>query len=306
MTSFDRNAALALADRVVTRAGAAKAAERTAKASARSTRRGRSSARVSLAPVGLGRDAAIEPVQTRVEDPAPWWQRDPDAPLATAPATINRRVDLLQQELSNKRIDDAQFRTGRIVQAVFEKAQGRVGGGGWDMGGSSDAWAAHELAVIRGLETAEQVRAIEAKIVRAVGVVGARMLRRLLVDGVSLSDYAAERGKGSEHGRKMVAAQFRFLLEDVAEAWAARGASRTERDADPWTDERRTTDREADTLTRGERPTGGASDVDHDVNGVRVPPGKGYRLSADPGGRWVPDVKRRRLDRDGERAKRRS
>jgi len=305
MTSSNVGGALALADRVIAKAGAVKAAARTAKASARSTRRGRSSARVSLAPVRLGRDEAIEPIETRIEDPAPWWQRDPDAPLATAPATINRRVDLLQQELANKRIDEAQFRTGRIVQAVFEKAMGRVGGGGWNIGGSSDAWTTHELAVIRGLETAEQVRAIQAKIERAVGMVGARMLRRLLVDRVSLQDYADERGKGSEHGRKMVAAQFRFLLEDVAEAWAARGASRSQRDADPWTEERRSTDLLSDTLVRGERsaPLPGE---EVDVAGVRAPPGKGYRVGADPGNRWVPDVKRRRLERQASRARARA
>lgn len=303
-----KQSALALADRVTALAGERKASARAAQTEARQQRR-RRRAQVSLAPVRLGRDEAIDPAQVRVPDP---WPDPADLAPSTVPATINRRVDILQQELSNGRINDAQFRTGRIIQTVFEKAMGRVGGGGWSGGDKVDAWAAHELAVLRGLQTAEEVRKVEAKIIRQVGIVGARMLRAILVDRMSLGAYAEARGKSTEHGKKMVAGQFRMLLEDAAEAWAAHGASRAELDADPWVEPpaddpkavRRSTNRAADTLVRGERAE--PSDVETDVSGFVVPPGKGYRLGADPDGRWTPDAKRRRMDGEAQSRLRRA
>jgi hypothetical protein len=315
-----RQSAFALADRVAALAGQKKTAERAAQTEARQQRR-RRRAQVSLAPVRLGRDEAIEPVEkqrvliqdrsgTRVVDRPctvadPW----PDPGVMNPPpvrVTLNRRVDILQQELSNGRITEVMFRTGRIIQQTFEKAMGRVGGGGWGGGDKVDTWTAHELAVIRGLQTADEARAVEAKIVRQIGIVGARMLRAILIDRMSLSAYAEARGKSTEHGKKMVAGQFRMLLEDASEAWAAHGASRAERDADPWAEPpadnpkaiRRSTNRTADTLVRGERAASCGDIVDTDVNGVAVPLGKGFRVTQDHtgDGRWMPDAKRRRLD----------
>lgn len=301
-----KQAATQLADRVVAKAEAVRAAERATKASTRSKRRRGRAQHVSLAKVTLGRDLDVEVVERRVDDPWPDPERsDPLSPPPKIPAQVNRRVDILEQELGNRRIDEAQYRTGRIVQAVFERAQGRVGGGGWNAGDKVDAALAHELAVIHSIETAEKVEALMARIDRAIGTVGSRFLRRILVDRVSLEQYALERGKSGERGKAQVAAHFRFLLEDLAEAWAARGSSRAERDADPWTEPpadnpkavRRSTNRAADTLIRGERSTPLPGE-EVDVGGVVVPPGKGYQLARDPEARWTPPSKRKRLERE--------
>lgn len=156
-----REAGVALADRVLAQAQAAREAERAGRASTRSGRRRARAQHVSLAPV-TARDLDVDIVERRVDDPWPDPARtDPLGPKPQVRVAVNRRVDILEQELANKRIDEAEYRVGRLVQAVFERAMGRVGGGGWSQGDRVDAALAHELAVLHGLETGEKVRALE-------------------------------------------------------------------------------------------------------------------------------------------------
>jgi hypothetical protein len=85
---------------------------------------------------------------------------DPDEPGAFRDVQVNRRVDVLAQELASERIE---FEVGRIIQAVFERDSGaRLGSGGWNAGGSRDQTVAHELATIYAIDDAEQVRKFTA------------------------------------------------------------------------------------------------------------------------------------------------
>ena len=289
-----RASALQYANRVVAQAGAAKATDRATRAASRNQRRTRG--RISLAPVSLGRDLNTQTIDWRVPDPTPAAYRDPEKPLQTVPAKVNARVDILFNELVNKRIDEPLFCTGRLIQAVFEKAQGRVGGGGWQGGDRVDAKTAQELNIIRALETANEVKALEAKIIRQTGIPAARMLRRILIDGVSLQQEADRQGKGTEYGRRQVAGHFRIILGYAAGAFEAHGSSARQRDTDPWIEGRRGTDRASDGLVRGERAEFiGCEETDE--NGVCVPEGQGYRIEDDPSGerRWQPDSKRKGL-----------
>lgn len=140
---------------------------------------------------------------------------------------MNRRVDILADEFSKRRISRAQFDVGRMIQAVYEKASGSRGSQFWGEGGSRDTTVAHELAIIYSVETAERVRKFTARLERAIGSVGARFLRAVLVERLSFAQYAQARGKGGERGTAQVAAHFRLLLEGLTEAqYTASGAGR--------------------------------------------------------------------------------
>ncbi len=143
---------------------------------------------------------------------------DPYDPGERLQATVNRRVDILEQERSHGRITEAAYLTGRVVQAVFERAGGRSGGG-WREGARVDAATAHELAIIRALDSAHALEAYLRRISRLVGEVGARFLRAVLADGISLGAYATGVGKGGNRGANQVRGHFRIVLEQIAERW---------------------------------------------------------------------------------------
>jgi len=215
-----------------------------------------------------------------VDDPTPAANRDPSKPPLPVQATVNRRVDLLETEFGNRRITDAMFRNGRIIQALFEKLAGSVGGSNWTGGDRVDAFTAHELQIISKQLTIENARKEIARIERAIGTTGTRFLRRLLTEGQTFEKEAADRGKGGDRGKAQITAHFRLLLENVTEAWEARGATGQE--------------------IRGEAPDP-ASTEETDANGVIVRPGQGYRIAQDPARRWVPAERRTRLEGTAER-----
>ncbi|MGY2052396.1 hypothetical protein [Methylobacterium sp. JK268] len=170
---------------------------------------------------GVGRPARLAAVATAVVA-----IDDPLEPGKRLLATVNRRVDILEDERSHDRITVSQYETARQVQAVLERASGaRLGSGGWDVGGSRDQTIAHELAVIYAIEDARLVQKLLARVERAVGTVGARFLRAVLADRMSFGAYAQARGKGGERGTAQVAAHFRLLLEGLDEAFVARGVA---------------------------------------------------------------------------------
>ncbi|KAA2237694.1 hypothetical protein [Salinarimonas soli] len=242
------------------------------------------------------RDTEIEVVEHRVEDPWPDPARDPLLAPQRVPVAFNRRVDLLEVERAHKRITEAEYCTGRLVQAVFERAMGQVGGGGWNAGDKVDAALKHELTVIYALDTAEKVQGLVQRIERAVGTVGTRFLRQVLVGRVSFAQYAAQRGKGGDRGTSQVAGHFRFLLEDLSEAWAARGVAAGE---GALTEDGRGTDRRRETAIRGHQELAGEGE-EFDAAGTQVPVGKGFRLANDAGAvdRWRPAAKRKQLERE--------
>ena len=161
-------------------------------------------------------------------------------------------------ERSHGRITTSEYEVGRTVQAVLERASGaRLGSGGWNPGNKADTTIAHELAIIYAIEDARVIRAMADRVVRAIGMIDARLLRRILGEGRSFSEVSAILGKGTgEKGTRYIAERFRDALEELDKAFAAKGIVTGE--------------------IRAERQETSASH-DYDERGVQVPSGTGYR-----------------------------
>src|SRR3954470_327954 len=170
---------------VLSTASASSSPSKTRRGDVRPKRRRSRAQHVSLAPV-TARERYIDEHDISRADSHfvdPWPDPDRINPLGPPPriaVRVNRRVDLLEEELGNGRIKEPLYRAGRLAQAVFERAQGRSGGSSWSQGDRVDQALAHELAIIQNLETAEAARAMVGRIERAIGVVPARFLRRML------------------------------------------------------------------------------------------------------------------------------
>lgn len=169
----------------------------------------------------LARDAAID--IGKAVRPCPYNANERVA------VQVNRRVDVLAQERSAGRIDEAQFLVGRMIQAVFERGSGaRLGSGGWGQGGSRDQTIAHELQIIFAVEDAEKVRKFTGRLEQAIGGAGVRFMRAILAEGHTFKAYAERTGKGStERASGEIAQRFRWLLEELTDAQhTAHGAGR--------------------------------------------------------------------------------
>jgi hypothetical protein len=147
---------------------------------------------------------------------------DPYAPKERIAVSVNRKTDILEWEHSHGHLSEAAYRTGRQVQAVFERASVRSSSN-WMGGDRVDMHTSKELQIIHGLAKAEQIQEYMDALVKAIGMVGARFLRSVLCEGKTFAQLAADRGRSNEAGRSAAAAQFRHLLEDLANEWAARG-----------------------------------------------------------------------------------
>ncbi len=145
---------------------------------------------------------------------------DPFDPAVKLQATVNRRVDILEQEHAHNHITEAAYATGRKMQAVFEQAGAGLGSswGGGD-GTRKVGGSAHEMAIGRRVEAAKAVTVMMAQVERLVGMVGARFLRQVIAEGATFASYAAARGKSGDRAVAQVAAHFRLLLEGLAESW---------------------------------------------------------------------------------------
>jgi len=156
--------------------------------------------------------------------------KDPTDPrgLARSTARIHTHTDILELEHSHNRISVGAYRTGRFVMAVFERAHGLSrDASNLEPKDSADQTFGHEAQVIRSLDTAREVVWWTGRIEKAIGRIGCRMLRRVLDDGLTFRDLAAERGRGtSERAISQTASQFRTLLEDLAEDLSTKGGRR--------------------------------------------------------------------------------
>lgn len=140
-------------------------------------------------------------------------------------ATVNRRTDILEDERSHGRISEAAYLVGRELQEAWER-QARLGSSSnWNDGGRVDMSERHELAIGYAVQDAKQIAQTMRRLEAAVGTIGARVLRAIIGDRIPFAAFAAARGKSGERGTAQVASHFRMLLEDVAEAFAARGPS---------------------------------------------------------------------------------
>jgi hypothetical protein len=149
---------------------------------------------------------------------------DPFSPGTRVLAAVNRNVDVLEMERSHGRITVSQYEVGRQVQAILERGVGaRLGSMAFDVRGSKDLSIAHELAIIYAIEDARLVATLRDKVIRAIGVPGARFLAEVLTGRQTFAQYAEARGKGGERGTAYIAEHFRILLESLDEDFAAEG-----------------------------------------------------------------------------------
>jgi hypothetical protein len=137
-------------------------------------------------------------------------------------ASVNRRVDVLEVELQRGRISEAAFIEGRRLQGILERIQ-RVGGSNWSGGDRVDAATAHEEAIIRNVEAAQEITD-EIKWIRGrLGAFDTQILRWALGDRIGYMGMAAKTGPATERRANYVAQRMRDALESLAEARAAKG-----------------------------------------------------------------------------------
>lgn len=163
---------------------------------------------------------------------------DPMDAVGELYVSINRKVDILEQERSHKRISEAGYRIGRQLQATFE-AGSRMGSGAmWREGDRVDAAQAKEAAIVRNVEVAQRIDAEMARLASEVGAHGAAFLRAILT-GRTFAELA---GNGASRAEiAVVAGRFRAMLKEIEAGREARGpaGSRVRAWADQ--DERSTT-----------------------------------------------------------------
>lgn len=151
-------------------------------------------------------------------------------------ATVNRRVDLLEDERAHGRISEAAYREGRLLQRVFE-LRNRIGpasaGGGSHLTGDQKASGMHErLADL--MDRAGFANETNPKkssghlgwVQQQLGMIDYRLVRRLLGERKSYAECAALEGKSGERGVSYVAHRCRDALEALADAKSAKGAGR--------------------------------------------------------------------------------
>jgi hypothetical protein len=110
----------------------------------------------ATAPQDLDEDETrARTVRVAILDP----KQDPNRPVGqTHRASVNRHVDVLENELSHKRISPGAWYVGRVVQGVFERAH--LGGAStWAEGSRVDTSRAKEMAIVRKLLNARTIRA---------------------------------------------------------------------------------------------------------------------------------------------------
>lgn len=192
---------------------------------------------------------------------------DPFEPGKRIQATVNRRVDLLEYERSHGHLTVSQYETARQVQAIFEKASGARNTRDVDLGDVriSDPSRRPEtldIDFIRAISNAREVEALMHRIRRAIGETPAHFLRDLLSRAGTVKDYVKARDPlAGEREITKVAIRFRYLLEVLDEAFAARGLVQRDADGNP--------------LIRAER--GEATGEETDERGRMVRAGRGYR-----------------------------
>ena len=135
--------------------------------------------------------------------------------------TINRRVDILEDELKQRLISEGAYRTGREIQKAFEI--GIPSSSNWSEGGSGDPTTAQEMRQARMCDRASRAVALEADIRRLVGEKGAELIRKVLGEGWTYGQISTRERKLGDRGRRQVAAEFRDALEYITEKRAAKG-----------------------------------------------------------------------------------
>jgi len=137
--------------------------------------------------------------------------------------TINRRVDILEDELKQRLISEGAYRTGREIQRAFEI--GIPSSSNWTDGGSGDPTTAQEMRQARMCDRASRAVALDADIRRLVGEKGADLIRKVLGEGWTYGQISIRKRLSGDRGRRQVAAEFRDCLEYICEKRSAKGRS---------------------------------------------------------------------------------
>lgn len=147
--------------------------------------------------------------------------------LAAVPDTDGRsdrpiqafvRLNILEDYLSHKRIDAAQFDAGRRLADAWEQLTRLKGSSIWKVTGRVDGGRGD--AEIGMLARAGKSRDTIASAKKEIGEQGIGFLKSVLVDGRTLGELARRPG---ERARTAAGNIFCWHLEELANAWAAKG-----------------------------------------------------------------------------------
>ena len=171
-----------------------------------------------LLATGLGRPVPSVNVRTAVANVVDPFGNG----LGRIQASVNRNVDILELERSHRRISEGAYLTGRIIQTAFEKLGG-TRTANWQGSNKSDAKTISDVIAVNSIESAREITALMGRIVARIGMIDARLIRRILGDRMTFAQCADQQGKAGERGTSYVAMRFRDSLEDLTEAWTAKG-----------------------------------------------------------------------------------
>ena len=137
-------------------------------------------------------------------------------------ATVNRRVDVLEEERSHNLISEAAYRNGRTVQGILERA-GRIGGSNWAGASRKDPAEVRDTHAQRMIDDGRVAEGWRRRIRDRLGIIDARLIDRVLADGLSYAECASLIGRSGDRGKSYVAARFRDALEELSEVLTAKG-----------------------------------------------------------------------------------
>ena len=140
---------------------------------------------------------------------------------------INACTDVLEHEYSRGRISEAGYPAARSYQLVLERSAGKPSGGGqWSEGSRVDAAAAHEVAINRSLDSARAATDMVFSALPVVGLLGAKVMRMVLLERLTIAQVADELDGRSERMQVgFYAETFRRACETLANHWAGRALS---------------------------------------------------------------------------------
>jgi len=134
---------------------------------------------------------------------------------------INAQTDPLEYEYSRGRMSEAAYRAGRIYQRILERSGQMPTGSQWRQGDRVDAATAHELAIIRAIETATAAVRMLDDLRPIIGMMGERILYMALIERKPLSDISQRMTQSNDrHATRWAGWMFRQALEAIADHWA--------------------------------------------------------------------------------------
>jgi hypothetical protein len=182
-------------------------------------RYGDNRARLPAAGLGLPPSRNVRTTVGAIDDPM-----EEDKKLF---ATIHRDVDVLETELSHRRIDEPAYRAGRALKRAYERLPAATSITNWRRGDRIDPLTGQGQFVERLEDAVRAVAELEERARRVIGQSGVSFLARILRDGWSFAELAARgAARGSRADVARVADRFRWLLAEVADGWAAKGKER--------------------------------------------------------------------------------